>query len=104
MKPTKKAILERLRELKPQLEAEGIEKIALFGSYANGQSTLYSDIDIAITKHKAAQKEMDAYRYFELLSSLRETLRRTFHRKVDIFDLDSHSPFKKQIENELIYV
>ena len=104
MRPTKEAILARLRELKPQLEAEGIEKIALFGSYANDQATLYSDIDIAIAKRKVTNKEIDAYRYFELLSLLRETLRKAFHRKIDIFDLDSHSPFKTQIENELIYV
>ena len=104
MKPTKEAILKKLRELKPQLEAEGIEKIALFGSYANEKPTPYSDIDIAIAKSEALQKEINAYAYFELLSSLRESLRRTFHRKIDIFDLDSQSPFKNQIKNELIYV
>lgn len=104
MKPTKEAILKKLRELKPQLEAEGIEKIALFGSYANSKSTPYSDIDIAIAKSALLKEEVNAYSYFELLSSLRENLRQTFHRKVDIFDLDSPSPFKQQIENELIYV
>ena len=103
MKPTKEMILQKLRELKPQLKAEGIEHIALFGSYANENATPYSDIDIAIAKNETLRTTMDAYRYFELLASVREILRQTFHRKVDIFDLDSPSPFKKQIQSELIY-
>ena len=104
MKPTKETILQKLRELKPQLKAEGIETIALFGSYANEKPTPYSDIDIAIAKSEALRTEINAYGYFELIASLRENLRQTFHRKIDIFDLDSPSPFKKQIQSELIYV
>ena len=104
MKPTKETILQKLRELKPQLKAEGIETIALFGSYASKKPTPYSDIDIAIAKSEMLRTKIDAYGYFELLASLRENLRQTFHRKIDIFDLDSQSPFKEQIQSELIYV
>ena len=48
MKTTKEAILHYLKEIKPELEEYGIEKIALFGSFATDEQNVYSDIDIAI--------------------------------------------------------
>ena len=104
MKLTKEKILEGLRELKPELAAKGIAEIALFGSYAKEEMNVYSDIDIAIRKSPEFQKRNRAYGYFDLLSSLKDLLRKKFHRQIDIFDLDSTSPFKKMIEKELIYV
>ena len=45
---TKEQILAYLRELKPQLQKDGIEKIGLFGSYAKDRASIFSDIDIVI--------------------------------------------------------
>jgi predicted nucleotidyltransferase len=100
MRPTKEQILHRQQELKPKLLEMGIERVALFGSFAKGEETLYSDIDIAIKK----SRPMSAYDYFDTIDELRSLLMRTFHRPVDIFDLDSASSIKKHIASELIYV
>ncbi|MGZ8548015.1 MAG: nucleotidyltransferase family protein [Sulfuricurvum sp.] len=52
MKPTQENILEYLHELKFELHQAGITQLGLFGSYARGDQTLYSDIDVAIKKKK----------------------------------------------------
>jgi hypothetical protein len=44
------------------------------------------------------------YDYFVLISDIKSRLGKKLHRNIDIFDLDSDSPFRKHIEEELIYV
>lgn len=101
---TKENILEFLHELKPTLTTKGIQEIALFGSYAKNNTNIYSDIDIAIKKDKAILTQNSPYLYFEILNFIREKIFQKFHRKIDIFDLDSQSEFKNHIQKELIYV
>ena len=43
----KEEILNKLKELKPIYQQEGLEIVGLFGSYAKDTQTEYSDIDIA---------------------------------------------------------
>jgi predicted nucleotidyltransferase len=104
MKADRTQIIETLRRLKPLLAKEGIEQLALFGSFAREEATPYSDVDIAFRRESCCRKEQNAYDYFALLEKLKSDLRTSLHRNVDLFDLDSDSPFKGQIEKELIYV
>ena len=43
----KEEILNKLKEIKPIYEKEGLEILGIFGSYAKDTQTEYSDIDIA---------------------------------------------------------
>jgi len=43
----KEEILNKLKELKPIYQKEGLEILGVFGSYAKETNTKYSDIDIA---------------------------------------------------------
>ena len=104
MKADRTQIIETLKRLKPLLAKEGIEQLALFGSFAREEATPYSDVDIAFRRESCYRKEQSAYDYFALLEKLKSDLRTSLHRNVDLFDLDSDSPFKGQIEKELIYV
>ncbi len=104
MKTTKADILAFLKELKTELESKGIEKIALFGSYAKKNQNIYSDIDIAIQKKRDFLDNYSAYDYFDLVRDIKSKVSEKLHKRVDIFDLDSSSSLKKEIENELIYV
>jgi predicted nucleotidyltransferase len=97
-------IIAFLRELKPALRQEGIRKIGLFGSFANGRNGVYSDIDIAIEKERDYLDRHSPYEYFETVNRLRSSLMQRFHRNIDIFDLDSTSPLKTTIEKELFLV
>ena len=104
MKTTKESILHYLKELKPELEEYGIEKIALFGSFATDQQNVYSDIDIAIRKKTDFLKDHTAYDYFNIISKIKQNILLKLHRNSDVFDLDSDSTFSESIKKEMIYV
>ena len=103
MKTTKETILRYLKELKPELEIYGIEKIALFGSFATEEQNVYSDIDIAIQKRPDFLEHYSGYDYFNIISKIKYSIRLKLHRNSDIFDLDSDSAFAANIKRELIY-
>ncbi len=96
------SILAYLKSIKPDLKKKGIVTIALFGSYAKGDTSVYSDIDIAIKKEREFLKRFSPYDYFSTLNALRNDLVGHFHRPIEIFDLDSASPIKNIIEKEMI--
>jgi predicted nucleotidyltransferase len=104
MKATKENILAYLQEIKADYFAQGFVKLALFGSFARGDENVYSDIDIAIAKEEAYAQKRGAYTYFNKVQKLQKQIEKKFHRKIDIFDLDSDSSFKQSILKELIYV
>ncbi len=104
MKTTRETILHYLKEIKPELEGYGIEKVALFGSFAINKQTVYSDIDIAIQKKSGFFQEHTAYDYFEIVSKLKNKILLALHRNSDVFDLDSDSEFTESIKKEMIYV
>jgi predicted nucleotidyltransferase len=104
MRATKKDILEYLKELKLELKDDGIVSLGLFGSFASGKNSTYSDIDIAIGKQSDFLEHRSSYEYFHILEKIRSKVRSKFHRNIDLFDLDSSSELKKSIQNELIYV
>lgn len=45
---TRSEVLAKLRELKPWLEAQGIGRVRLFGSYARDEARSDSDIDLIV--------------------------------------------------------
>jgi predicted nucleotidyltransferase len=104
MKPTKEHILAYLHDLKLELQRDGIVQLGLFGSYARGDNTLYSDIDIAIKKEINYLQHRNAYTYFDEVAKIKQRIFETFHCSSDIFDLDSSSRMKESIMKEIIYV
>ena len=104
MKITQEIILQYLKKIKPELQNDGIEKIALFGSFAKNEQTVYSDIDIAIKKKSDFLEQYSAYEYFNMISNIKQKIRKVLHRNVDVFDLESDSELLESIEKEIIYV
>ena len=98
---TKEQILDYLREIKVN---SIFKEIGLFGSYAKDSSDCFSDIDIAIRVDNQYLKTHDVWDYFDAIKSLQRSILEQFHIKSDIFDLDSISPFKEQIIEDIIYV
>ena len=104
MRADKPSILSYLKEIKSELNRDGISKIALFGSFARNEQSVYSDIDIAIQKENNYLSSRTAYDYFEEVSKIKNLIKKKFHRNSDVFDLDSHSSLQKTIAKDLIYV
>lgn len=77
----------------PILIRQGVIKAAVFGSFARGDATKKSDIDILI-KYKGKKS------FFDLIR-LQNMLENSVDRKVDLFTYNSIHPFlKKQILKE----
>jgi len=49
---TRAELLEKLRDLKPWLEAQGIVNVRLFGSYARDEAGPESDVDLLVEMTK----------------------------------------------------
>ena len=97
----KEEILNKLKELKPIYQKEGLEIIGVFGSYAKGTNTKYSDIDIAykLDYEKFSQKYTGGFSKLVRIDSIKDELKSVFKQEVD-FVPDSN----KKIMKDLIYV
>jgi len=94
---TQKEVLDFLKSKKKFFKQEfAIEKIGLFGSYARGDYTQNSDIDLVIVTSKKSFRN----RY-----ALKEYLEKSLQKDIDIGYLDSLREFiKNNIKDEIIYV
>lgn len=93
---TKEDILKFLREHKDFFKKEfAIDKIMLYGSYARGEESDKSDVDVLIkSKIKSFDKQY----------KLKVFLEKNLKKEVDVVYCDSVHPFLMQfIEEDLIY-
>jgi predicted nucleotidyltransferase len=101
----KEDILNKLRDIKPKLNQDGIEKIGIFGSYAKDTYTNQSDIDIVYKSTDKFLNKFEGWTAFTYLNqNIREKISNEFNVRVDIFDLNSDSILKDKIDKEAIYV
>lgn len=93
---SKEEIIDFLKKNKPRMKKEfGVVKIALFGSYARGEQTTESDIDILIEL-----KTQDFRRRMKIKHFLEDHL----GKKIDIGYLDSLRPgIWRFVQEDLIY-
>ena len=95
---TQDELLSQLRLLQKDLSDKfGIQKIAIFGSYARDEAQDESDVDIAILKisEQNLSKRLDAIKFLE----------NKLHKKIDMGYYDSMKTFiKNRIKKDFIYV
>ena len=94
---TKSEILKVLSKNKSYIEQHfEVEKIGLFGSYAKGQQTEDSDIDIYVEfKHKT----------FDNLAGLWNYLEELYHKKIDLYHKhkNNNKVIISNIQKDVIY-
>ena len=97
----KNEILNKLKELKPIYQNEGLEILGVFGSYAKETNTKYSDIDIAykLDYDKFSRKYIGGFSKILRIDEIKDELKAIFKTEVD-FVSDSN----KKIMKDLIYV
>ena len=97
----KNEILNKLKELKPIYQKEGLEILGVFGSYAKETNTKYSDIDIAykLDYDKFSKKYIGGFSKILRINDIKDELKAIFKTEVD-FVSDSN----KKIMKDLIYV
>jgi len=105
MQHSKDDILLFLQTLKPELFAQGIVSLGLFGSVAKETNTINSDIDIVYeTSDKFINKYKGWSAFTYLNTHLRDKISERFHTHVDMFDLNSSSSIKDKVKEEALYV
>lgn len=100
-------ILETLKKLKSLYRSEGVEIVGLFGSHAQGNADIYSDIDIAyaLNHNQFSKKYHDGFSKILKIQAIKEELENVLQSKVDFISLDSSNhTFTEQIKKEMIYV
>lgn len=95
---TKEAVLAAIRSHGSQIQATGVRRLGLFGSFVRSQQTPNSDVDILV-EFDPALKTFDN---FMRLSVLLEDL---CQRRVDLVTTESLSPYlRPHIIKEVEYV
>lgn len=96
---SQKEILETLRSQKEFLrEKFHVAQIGLFGSFARGENNELSDIGFLVVIDPATSN------YREVKNALRQYLRQTFKKEVDIANPNSLKPhFKERILKTAVY-
>ena len=75
----KNEILNKLKELKPIYQNEGLEILGVFGSYAKETNTKYSDIDIAykLDYDKFSKKYIGGFSKILRIDEIKDELKTT---------------------------
>lgn len=100
-------VYEKIKYLKPILSSDGINILGVFGSYARGDHTSDSDIDILyeIEDIKAFMKKYKGFSAFSKLADTKEFLKKELCKEVDFVDKDSLNELGKEfILKEVKYV
>jgi predicted nucleotidyltransferase len=86
MSPAREAhrreVLKTLKALEPELRAEGVRHISVFGSVARGEDTLASDVDLALDLAPGAAPT--GFQFVTYVDRLRRRLASALSRNVDI--------------------
>lgn len=103
---TKEYIIEKLKELKPVYEKEGLILLGLFGSYARGDADEDSDIDLLYDMNDDKFLSLHGgWSSFSRLTDIKEELKEVFHKDIDLCTIDNPSrTFKKFALKDAIYV
>ncbi len=94
---TRADLLARLEKLKPWLEAQGVNRARIFGSYARDQARLGSDIDLVVEFAPGHTPDLFAF------AGLKLELEQRLGAVVDLFTPGSlHPGLKAHIEATLV--
>ncbi len=98
-------LLHKLKEKKRLLLDDGFEIIGVFGSYARGDETDESDIDILYDIKPIFMQKYRGFEAFVKLNEIRKELKEALNKEVDIATIDNNSEtFKKYALKDIIYV
>lgn len=78
-------LIEQIRQLQPQLQAHGVARLALFGSFARGDQHPASDIDLLV-EFEPGRKTYDNF------FAISELLEASLQRRVELLTPESLSP------------
>ena len=96
----KSDIVSTLHKLKPVYQEEGFILVGLFGSYARGTQSKFSDIDIAykLDYDKFSQRYKDGFSKLLRIEDIKKELQSLFKKPVDLVP-DNNKEILKDLIN-----
>ena len=94
-------VLRTLRELEPELQAQGVRHVSVFGSVARGEDQANSDVDLAVDV--APEAMPDGFQFIAYIERLKKRLTAALRRNVDIVILPArHKELQETLRREAI--
>jgi len=94
-------VLRTLKALEPELRAEGVRHVSLFGSIARGEGSAASDVDLALDLAPGAAPS--GFQFVAYVDRLKLRLAAALSRKVDIVILPARrQELKEALTREAI--
>ncbi len=98
-------ILKIIKNYKKELDKDGFIILGIFGSYARGEETPESDIDILYETIPEFNSKYKGLAYFGKIYEIKEYLEKILNKKIDIADKNALTKIgQKYILPEVIYV
>ncbi len=98
-------MMEKIQILKERLAQDGFMIEGIVGSFAVGDNTPQSDIDLLYHVEKSFIQRYSGFRAFERLNEIKETLEKNLGREVDLIASRSLSETaKKMMLSRVIHV
>jgi predicted nucleotidyltransferase len=79
-------IVDALISVRPQFESEGVKLLGFFGSYARGEATEQSDVDVLIETDNSFLEKYRGFKAYARLEELKTLLQDRLHKPVDLAD------------------
>lgn len=102
---TKENILTYISLLNQNYEKQGFKIASLFGSYARGTQSNFSDIDLTYSiDHELFYKD-DAFAKLSKIEEIKNELEKRFHTKVDLIPINTKNRLiQESLKNEQILI
>jgi len=82
---TRREVIDRIGDLRPQLREHGVQRLALFGSFARNVPRADSDVDLLV-------EFLPGRKTFDNFIAVCELLEASLRRRVEVLTLESLSP------------
>ena len=98
-------LLEKIRRQKSLLAEEGFEIVGIFGSYARGEETEESDLDLLYEIKPPFLERYGGFEAFAQLNAIRDRLSEALGKRIDLATVNHRSrTFREYAMRDVIYV
>jgi predicted nucleotidyltransferase len=98
-------IFEKIKSLKNSFKNDGFIIDGIFGSYARGENTKDSDVDILYHLDEVFFKKYNGFIGFKKLDEIKKQISKSLDKKIDLAPKNNLSKTaKKYILSEVVYV
>ena len=100
-----KEVIEKLKNLKEKYEKDGFIILGVFGSFARGDDTGDSDIDLLYELNDDFYDRYPGFKIYTVIDRIEHELETEFQRRVDLANRNALNEIgKKYILPEVVYV